>query len=77
MIQVTRIPEIGAKIKALPCGTAMQRTITVTINSELDAEEIILLINELDKARGWVMNAPKGCTACAHADDCPEREGKK
>ena len=76
MRQTTKIKEICAKITADTCGTAMQRSVTVKVNCELDLKGAKILIAEIDNAREWVKTAYKGCDTCDQREGCPEVEGE-
>lgn len=74
MIHETKLPGVNAKITADTCGTAMQKTISVKVNCEMDIASAKALVTALSSSTYWLEQNKKNCKTCDHFAECPERE---
>jgi len=73
----TKIPTCNAELIASSCGTAMQRTVYITVHCEMDVEGARELAQKILEICKTLEATPKGCNRCEHSPGCPEKEEKQ
>jgi len=70
----TVLKNINGEITTYVCGTAMQRTVHIKVNCEMDISSARRFADAILKECIYIEKSPKGCNRCEHSPGCPEKE---